>query len=65
MRLLKETKLQNRKKNGSLTVLDRLCLLCPLPDCFHKSKECLHRSENRDQGIELIKIGGPDERAGR
>jgi hypothetical protein len=56
-----ETTPQSRKKNGSLTALDRLGLVCPLPDCFQKSKGCLHRSENRDQGIELIKIGEPDE----
>lgn len=51
------------KRNDSactLSVLDRLCLVCPLPDCFPIRSGCLHRSENRTRGVELIKNGTPD-----
>jgi hypothetical protein len=52
-----ERKPQNQSKNVAISFLNRLCLVCPLSDCFHKSSGCLHRSENRNKGIELIKIG--------
>ena len=45
---------QSRKKNGVMSALDRLCLVCPMPDCFHKSSGCLHRQENRPRGDELL-----------
>ncbi len=52
---------QSQRRNGTPTALDRLCLVCPLPDCFQKSKGCLQKPDNRIRGFELLKIGGPDE----
>ena len=52
-----------RQKNGVKSLLDRLCLVCPLPDCFHKSSGCLHRQENRPRGEE--RLSSPEQREKR
>ena len=43
-----------KPKNGRDPALDRLCLVCPLSDCFQKSKGCLQREENRARGKSLL-----------
>lgn len=51
-----ETTHQSRKRNDSRTVLNQLCLVCPLSDCFQKSKGCLQRAENRARGMSLLAV---------
>ncbi|MEC4683038.1 MAG: hypothetical protein VST70_05090 [Nitrospirota bacterium] len=38
----------------ALPDIPRLCLVCPLSDCFQKSKGCLQRAENRSRGKSLL-----------
>lgn len=44
------------RKNGRDPALDRVCLVCPLSDCFQKSKGCLQMAENRSLGMSLLAV---------
>lgn len=52
-----ETKTRSRKEKDSPPENPRLCLVCPLSDCFYKRKGCLQIPENRSRGHELLKTG--------
>ena len=51
-----EKKPQDRRRAAGMTVLNQLCLVCPLSDCFQKSKGCLQRAENRARGMSLLAV---------
>ena len=46
---------KNRKKDTSLSGLDRVCLVCPLSDCFSHHSSCLQKPENIDLGTNLLR----------
>ena len=43
-----------KRKNGKDPEFNQLCLVCPLSDCFEKSKGCLQRPENQETGMNLL-----------
>ncbi len=45
-----------QKRSPSISELERVCLVCPLSDCFQKSKGCLQRTENRSRGMSLLAV---------
>ena len=50
----KEMKTQSRRSNSTLDDVNLVCLVCPLSDCFQKSKECLQRAKNQEKERDLL-----------